>query len=370
MRIAHDRLAAASVVPTAATARAEALATPTPTPMSLRPKVLGHAPARADAPGRGAPSAGPRTCDDTLVSGRDPRGARAVPRPDPSDAGAPELDGAYAVRRRIGRGGFADVFEAEHRRLGRRCALKVLRREHAARADLAARLRDEARWLASVRHPNVVAVFDAGEAIDGRPFIAMELLDGRDLRADLARHGALAVPTALRVVAQALDGAAALHARGIVHGDVKLENVLFCDDGSVKLVDLGAATPIGRTAAARFPTGAQGTPRSMAPEQKSGGAADPRWDVYAAGVMLHELVTGRSPAGARAAGAAGEAAKGRAPASAIAPQHVPRALDGLILRALDPDPEERFPTATEMAAACRTVLLQQVRRRGRPSGTP
>jgi serine/threonine protein kinase len=266
----------------------------------------------------------------------------------------------YVVRGLVGQGGMGEVYEVEHGELGRRAALKVLHRNHLDRPDLAARLREEARLLARLRHPNLVEVFDLGMTADGRPYFAMPLLRGRDLREALAGGGPLPVSAALGLMAQALDGLAAAHAAGLVHRDVKLENLFLELDGTLKVLDFGVAKltregDLGRT----DPGASPGTPRTMAPEQCAGAAVDARADLYAVGLALYELCAGRGPfdeiCGEHAVRFA-HCDRAPAPPSRFAPQRIGPGLDAVILRALAKAPAERFQTAAEMAAALRALL--------------
>jgi serine/threonine protein kinase len=266
----------------------------------------------------------------------------------------------YLVVRRLGHGGMGEVYEVEHADLGRRAALKVLHRHHHDRPDLAARLRDEARISARVRHPNLVEVFDLGVTADGRPYFAMPLLRGRDLRDLLLRDGVLPAATAITLCAQALDGLGAAHAAGLVHRDVKLENLFVEEGGHLKVLDFGVAKIAGDGGFSRTEPGSSpGTPRSMAPEQCAGRPVDARADLYAMGLALYEMVTGRGPFDhlSRDANALRYAHCERAPIppSRLSPAVGP-ALEALILRALAKAPEDRFQTAAEMAAALRSLL--------------
>jgi serine/threonine protein kinase len=240
-----------------------------------------------------------------------------------------------------------------------RAAVKVLHWRHRGRADLAARLRAEARVLARLRHRNLVEVFDLGTTRDGRPWFAMPLLRGRDLREELARVGPLPVPFAASLVAQALDGLAAAHAAGLVHRDVKLENLFLETDGTVKVLDFGVAT-VAEGACGPTDAGASpGTPRSMAPEQCAGGPVDARADLYAVGLVLYELATGCGPfddvRGTDHALRYAHCTRQPLRPSALAPWDLPPAFDGIVLRALAKAPADRFQTTAEMAAALRRL---------------
>ncbi|WP_437333896.1 serine/threonine-protein kinase [Sorangium sp. So ce394] len=265
----------------------------------------------------------------------------------------------YVVVRLLGQGGMGEVYEVEHRELGRRFAVKLLHRCHAGRSDLSARMRAEARAIARLRHRSLPEVFDLGTTRGGRPYFAMELLEGRDLRTELARLGVVAVPTALGLVQQALSALSLAHAAGIVHRDLKLENLFLCDDGTLKVLDFGVAKLLHAGASLTAPDAVIGTPRTMAPEQCASLPIDPRADIYAMGLVLYELVAGRGPFdelhGRRDALRFAHCEREPPPPSRFAPQAIPAALDRVILRAIAKAPEHRFQTADDMDAAVRRL---------------
>lgn len=276
----------------------------------------------------------------------------------------------YVALRLIGQGGMGEVYEAEHRHLGRRCVIKVLHRCHRGRADLASRMRDEARSLAMLRHPNLVDVFDLGTTPDGRPFFVMELLRGRDLRAELVTRRVMEVPAALALIAQALEGLEFVHSAGIVHRDVKLENLFLCEGGALKLLDFGIAKVMGSDLGHTERGVAVGTPRTMAPEQCVLGEVDARADLYAAGLALFELIAGEGPfdelRGNAEALRFAHCARTPPPPSQLAPQPIDAAIDAVVLRALAKSPADRFQSAREMSAALRALLADPARRRTTP----
>jgi eukaryotic-like serine/threonine-protein kinase len=197
-----------------------------------------------------------------------------------------------------------------------------------------------------------VDVFDMGVLADGRPFVVLELLEGRDLRAELSRMGVLSIPAALEIVAQVLRGLSALHEAGIVHCDIKLENLFLCADGHVEVLDLGAAERMGEECGERAPS--LGTPRTMAPEQYEGKLVDGRADLYAVGIVLYELLTGRGPFDDVSGFDALRFAHCHRPPprpSHSSPQFVPPEVDALVMRALAKSPNDRFLSATAMAMA-------------------
>src|ERR671928_489685 len=202
------------------------------------------------------------------------------------------VDGRYAVEARIARGGMATVYLALDRRLEREVALKVMHPHLADDPQFTARFIREARAAARLPHPGVVAVFDQGED-HGLLYLAMEHLVGRTLREVLDEFGVLTPGEALDVLEPVLDALAAAHAAGIVHRDVKPENVLLTDDGRVKVADFGlarAASSVASTSGVLM-----GTAAYLAPELIAHGVADARADVYAVGMMLFEMLTGRTP---------------------------------------------------------------------------
>jgi eukaryotic-like serine/threonine-protein kinase len=285
--------------------------------------------------------------------------AFAPPPPPLLLAGARLAGTPYVIGRLLGQGGMGEVYEVEHAELGRRLAVKVLHRDHVDRPDLAARLREEARQLARLLHPNLVEVTDLGVTTDGRPYFAMPRLSGRDLREELARGGALPGERAIALVAQALDGLAAAHAAGLVHRDVKLENLFLCDDGTVKVLDFGVAKVLAEGASGRtLPGASPGTPRSMAPEQCVSGAVDTRADLYAVGLALYELLTGRGPfdelRGNDHALRYAHCERTPPPPSYFVP--IEPELEVAVMRALSKSRDRRFQTAAEMALVLRSLL--------------
>ena len=203
------------------------------------------------------------------------------------------LDGRYAVTARIAHGGMATVYRATDTRLDREVALKVMHAELARDEEFVRRFIGEAKSVARLSHQNVVAVFDQGA--DGPYlYLAMEYVPGRTLKELLRDSGRFPPAVALEIMAGVLDGLAAAHASGIVHRDVKPENVLLTADGRIKVADFGLAR--AQWAAGHTQAGLLvGTVAYVPPEQVTGGTTGPRGDVYSAGVMLFELLTGRQP---------------------------------------------------------------------------
>ncbi len=267
----------------------------------------------------------------------------------------------YTIEAPIGSGGMGSVYRALDTRLGRRVALKVLA-DRVSGPHASARLVREARAAAALDHPNAVAIFDAGE-VDGTPYIVMELVDGRTLRTVIDD---VAVPQAARIAHLADVGRAlgAAHRRGLVHRDVKPENVMIRGDGMVKVLDFGIARrthgdvdPAGPTQTPAISTltidGLKlGTPVYMAPEQIRGDDLDGRADQFSWGVLSYELLTGKLPwRGNDALAAMASALTEPVTRGPLDEAGVPRAVQEVVLRALAKRPEERFASMEDAVAA-------------------
>ena len=201
----------------------------------------------------------------------------------------------YRVVRLIGVGGMGSVYEVEHIELGKRFVLKALLRELARREDLVARLRNEWRALARLQHESIVNVTDAGTSGNGVPFYVMERLDGETLAGHLKQKRRLHVLEAVAISIQVLEALSAAHDIGIIHRDVKPANIFLVAGGGVKLLDFGVAKIADATSVVTARGIAVGTPRYMSPEQARGERVDGRSDVYAAGLILFEMIAGVGP---------------------------------------------------------------------------
>jgi serine/threonine protein kinase len=203
------------------------------------------------------------------------------------------LDGRYQVESQVAMGGMATVYRAMDTRLDRQVALKVMHADLARDEEFVNRFIGEAKSVARLSHPNVVSVFDQGR--DGSYlYLAMEYLPGRTLRNLLDERGWFPPREALAIMVPLLSGLAAAHRAGLVHRDVKPENVLIAPDGHLKVVDFGLARAL--TMGNQTRTGQiLGTVAYLAPEQVTGTGADARTDIYAAGIVLFELLTGTKP---------------------------------------------------------------------------
>jgi serine/threonine-protein kinase len=269
----------------------------------------------------------------------------------------------YRILRRIGEGGMGAVYLCEHVVLHRPLAVKVLRRDLSSDPELVERFRNEAIAASQIGQENVVDVFDIGKTDDGALYYVMEALEGHSVGAILRRDGPIAVPRALAILEQVGRALGAAHARGVVHRDLKPDNVFLSrrEDGSeqAKLLDFGISK-LEQAGERLTQAGAIiGTPEYMAPEQAAGAAVDHRADVYALGVMAHELLTGALPFEGDSAIATLVAHQTRPPeAPSRRRAGIPPEVDALVLRALAKRPEDRFDS---MAA----LVAEVVRIRGR-----
>ncbi|MDI1449905.1 serine/threonine-protein kinase [Polyangium sp. 6x1] len=259
--------------------------------------------------------------------------------------------GRYEVTARLGAGGMGAVWRVHDRALDEDVALKVILPERVGDPAALARFRDEVKIARKITHPNVCRVFDLGES-EALTFLTMELVEGSTLRHLLAA-GPLAPARALDMFQQITDGVAAAHERGVVHRDLKPENVLVRRDGRCLVADFGLAREPG-IGAAITAAGAMGTPAYMSPEQLKGEALDIRSDVFALGILGYELVAGRSPFGQGSPGTISTAILRGDPPLVDVPGLAEPVLQGLrevLSRALAKEPDRRFASAGELAAA-------------------
>ncbi len=258
------------------------------------------------------------------------------------------FDQRYKLIRKLGSGGMADVYLAEDQELGRRVAIKILNDRHAADNSFVERFRREAKNAAGLSHPNVVSIYDRGEA-EGSYYIAMEFLDGRTLKELLVRNGPPPVPIAIDYARQILSAIGFAHRNGIVHRDIKPHNVVVGRDGRLKVTDFG----ISRAGASQMTEAGSiiGTAQYLSPEQARGAHVDHRSDIYSVGVVLYELLTGEVPFTGETPVEIAMKHLSQAPRrpSDLRPE-VPRDLDAITLRALAKDPEDRYASAEEMDA--------------------
>jgi tetratricopeptide (TPR) repeat protein len=272
---------------------------------------------------------------------------------------------AYEILAPLGAGGMGEVYRASDTRLGREVAVKVLSERLMENATALARFEREARLVAALSHPNILALHDFG-CENGVTFAVMEFLDGEPLDRHLAA-GALSAKRGLEVAASIADGLASAHGKGIVHRDLKPANIFITREGHVKILDFGLATqnPFSADPHSVGPTGARdtepgailGTVGYMSPEQVKGETVDHRTDIFSLGCVLYEMLTGETPF------------RGGTPAETLAailrdqpgelgkPGHtIPPRIDLLLRRCLEKNPERRFQSAADLAFALREIL--------------
>ena len=258
------------------------------------------------------------------------------------------FDGRYQVVRKLGAGGMANVYLAEDQELGRRVAIKILNERHANDEQFVERFRREAKNAAALSHPNIVSIYDRGEA-EGTYYIAMEYLDGRSLKELILSRGPAPLNVAIEYVRQILSALRFAHRHGIVHRDIKPHNVLVDAEGRVKVTDFG----IARAGASQMTEAGSivGTAQYLSPEQARGTNVDQRSDLYSLGIVLYELLTGTLPFNGDTPVEIAMKHLSQTPElpSVLRPE-LPRELDLVVTRALAKDPDERYQSADEMDA--------------------
>jgi serine/threonine protein kinase len=274
--------------------------------------------------------------------------------------------GPYEILAPVGAGGMGEVYRARDARLGREVAIKILPEGFTQHPDRLRRFEQEARVVATLNHPNILAIHDIG-AEGGAPYLVTELLDGEPLREKM-KAGALPVRRALEYAHGIAQGLAAAHEKGIVHRDLKPENVFVTRDGRVKILDFGLAK-LARTesgaegALLDSPTMDQGTTPGvvlgtvgyMAPEQVRGQAADHRSDIFALGAMLYEMVAGARAFHRETSAETMTAILRDDPPEFAEGHRIPPGLERIVRRCLEKAPEQRFQSARDLAFALEAV---------------
>ncbi len=258
------------------------------------------------------------------------------------------FDRRYRIVRKLGAGGMANVYLAEDQELGRRVAIKILNDRHANDDQFVERFRREAKNAAGLSHPNIVSVYDRGEA-EGTYYIAMEYLDGRSLKELIVSRGPAPVPVAIDYARQILGALRFAHRNGIVHRDIKPHNVLVDSEGRLKVTDFG----IARAGASQMTEAGSiiGTAQYLSPEQARGAPVDQTSDLYSVGVVLYELLTGAVPfTGDTPVEIAMKHLSQMPEPPSARRAEVPHDLDLIVMRALGKDPAERYENAEEMDA--------------------
>lgn len=267
------------------------------------------------------------------------------------------LDGRYRIDAMIATGGMSSVYRGLDLRLDRPVACKVMDSRYAGDQQFLARLQREARAVARLKDSGLVAVYDQG--IDGQhPFLVMELVEGGTLRELLRERGPMPPHAVAAVLTPILGGLAAAHRAGLVHRDVKPENVLISDDGEVKIADFGLVRAVAE-AKITSTSVILGTAAYLSPEQVSTGDASPRSDVYGVGILAYELLTGATPfTGDSALAVAYQRMDNDVPPPSAAIAGVPPQFDELVSRATRRNPDDRYADADVMGSEVRAVVEQ------------
>ena len=258
------------------------------------------------------------------------------------------LDNRYEILERIGTGGMAIVYKAKCHRLNRLVAVKILKSDLAQDEDFRRRFNAESQAVAQLSHPNIVSVYDVSKGGDIE-YIVMELIDGITLKQYMEKRGQLNWRESLHFITQIMRGLSHAHSRGIVHRDIKPQNVMVLRDGSVKVADFGIACL--ENAAQTLTQEALGSVHYISPEQARGDRTDARSDIYSAGVVLYEMLTGRLPFEGDSAVSVAIQHLSSVP---LAPREVnpdiPEQLELICMKAMAPDLEKRYPSADAMIA--------------------
>jgi len=256
------------------------------------------------------------------------------------------FDGRYRILRKLGSGGMANVYLAEDEDLGRRVAIKILNERYAGDESFTERFRREAKSAAALSHPNIVSIYDRGQA-DGKPYIAMEVIEGRSLKELILTRGALGMGPAIDYTKQILGALRFAHRHGIIHRDIKPHNILLGSENRLKVTDFGIAraghsqmTEVGSI---------MGTAQYLSPEQARGSPVTAASDLYSIGIVLYEMLTGQVPFSGDSAIeiAMKHLNEPPRPPSTLRPE-IPPELDQVVLRALAKNAEDRYQTADEL----------------------
>ena len=275
------------------------------------------------------------------------------------------IDGRYVLAHLLGSGGMAEVYLAHDEVLGRNVALKILGGRHAESEEFVERFKREARSAASLSHPNIVQIFDQGRAQDGTYYIAMEYVPGGTLKEHIKENGPLGPRRAAAVAVQIAEALEVAHRRGVIHRDIKPQNVLVSASGDIKVADFGIARAAAATAISHT-SAVLGTAKYMSPEQAMGKPATPASDLYSLGVVLYEMLTGEVPYEADTPiGIAMQHVKEPPrPPKELRPE-IPEQVNALVVRLLAKDPADRYTSAAELLTD-----LDRVRNGRLPAAAP
>ncbi len=275
----------------------------------------------------------------------------------------PLLNKRYQLFEPLGRGGMAVVYRARDLNLERYVAIKVLREDYSSDPDFQDRFRQEARAAANLSHPNIITVHDFG--LDGgQLFIVMEYVSGMDLKTMIQKHGRFSLEEGLPLMIQACSGVGYAHRAGLVHCDVKPQNILVTPDQRLKVGDFGIARALSTIHPDEQSDVVWGSPQYYAPEQAAGGAPSPASDVYSLGIILYEMLSGKLPFSAdTAAELARMHLEDQPPLISTRVPGIPPALEQILLKVLSKEPSARYRTADQLGR----VLLNFVNTQAAPA---
>jgi serine/threonine protein kinase len=278
------------------------------------------------------------------------------------------IGGRYEVIHEVGSGGMAHVYHARDLNLQRDVAVKVLRQDLINDPAFRSRFLQEARAAANLLHPNIVTVYDFGQD-QGRYFLVMEFVNGTELKALLRRRGRLPIGEAVDWMIQICAGVGYAHRAGLVHCDLKPQNILVTSDGRAKITDFGIARALASIRPDEVADVVWGSPQYFAPEQAAGGPPSPASDVYALGVILYEMLTGRLPFEAQDAARLAELHQtARPPSARTLNPAVPPALEQITFKVLAKEPSARYRTADQLGRVLMTFAPR--RESNEPALTP
>ena len=313
--------------------------------------------------------------DATRVTGGEAPAHTTLPNAQGANPNEPRQVGRYQVMERIGRGGMASVFRAHDPGIDRVIAIKFLHSAYSQDEEYRGRFLREARAAGNLSHPNIVTVHDVGE-IDGRPYMAMELIQGEPLDEMMKRIGPLPIRDTLTIGLQLANALAYAHSKGIVHRDIKPSNIMGVKGTmTVKVTDFGIAHVSSPGSAQQTQVGAVlGTPQYMSPEQTQGAKVDGRSDLFSAGILLYQMLSGHAPfQGDSVVSLAMKIANEEpVPLDKLRPD-IPQAVRRIVERCLAKAPERRFQTGKELADALSRALFnldEEAREQGRPRIVP
>lgn len=269
-----------------------------------------------------------------------------------------KINERYQIARMIGEGGMANVYLAVDTILERKVAVKILRGDLADDEKFVRRFQREAISASSLSHPNIVEMYDVGED-NGKYFIVMEYLEGKTLKNLIKRRGALTVHEVIDIMKQLLSAISHAHASYIIHRDIKPQNVLILDDGTVKITDFGIAMALNSNELTQT-NSVMGSVHYLPPEQANGSGATIKSDIYSLGILMYELLTGKIPfKGENAVEIAIKQMKEQIPSVCKINPETPQSLENIILKACAKNPKNRYETVTEMYNELEVSLLEE-----------